>query len=130
MLVQNCLPIYKMLVAFLGSVRPIFSHQSGDILVLQNKKISTKMWRFFLSKLLKMQHVSPFFLSKLVQFCYIFSLRSISSFTYLCSKTDTNTKCNKLAKNTKESVVVADSYQPAALQIQSVICGNKLKNVQ
>ena len=60
-LVQNCLPIYKMLVAFLGSMLPIFSHQSGDILVLQNKKISTKLWRFFLLKLLKMQHVSPFF---------------------------------------------------------------------
>ena len=119
-----------MLVAFLGSMQPIFSHQSGNILVLQNKKNLHKIVEIFSFKIIKNATRVAVFLREIVQFYYIFSRRSISSLTYLCSKTETNTKCNKLAKNTKESVVVADSYQPAALQIQSVICGNKLKNVQ
>ena len=126
---QNCLPICKMMVALFGVCNLFFCHQSGDILVLQNKKSPQNCGDFLLSKLLKMQHVSRVFAQNGAIF-YIFRRRSISSLTYLYSTTDTNTKCNKLAKNTKESVMVADSYQPTALQIQSMICGNSEKNVQ
>ena len=42
-----------MMVAFLGSMQPIFSHQSGDILVLQNKKNLHKIVEIFSFKIIK-----------------------------------------------------------------------------